>query len=66
MFLDQQPAHVGEEESSTRVVGIGVALGVFVMYAVIPCPVVDGPLIGDARAEHEERTDGPMRLVRSM
>ena len=47
-----------EEESTRGVMWISVSFGIFVMDAMIACPVVDGALVGDRVAEHEEEAEG--------
>jgi len=49
---------VCEEETTHGIVWISVGLRIFVMDAMITGPVVDGALVGDGVAEHEEKTDG--------
>ena len=66
MLLDQQPPHVRKEESTRCVVRVGVGFGELVVYAMIPRPVVNAALIGNAVAQHEENTDRQGRFVRSV
>lgn len=46
------------EETAHGIVWVGVGFGVFVMDAVVTCPMVNGSLVGDGVAKHEEHTDG--------
>lgn len=53
MFADHQPAHVREEESSTRVVRVGVGVCELVVDPVVPHPLEDVVLKGDRLEEGE-------------
>jgi len=66
MLLDEQPSHVGEEESSRGVVRVGIGFRILVVDAVIACPVVDAALVGDGVAEHQENSERKPGLVRSV
>jgi len=54
MLLAHQPTHVGEEEATTRVMGIGVCVSELVMHTMITSPFPDAVLEGQRLAEHEE------------
>lgn len=41
MFADQEPAHVREEETSLRVMGVRISVREFMMDSVIPHPLVN-------------------------
>lgn len=41
MWLDNNPAHVGEKESTFRIVWIGVCIGKFMMNSMCDTPIVD-------------------------
>jgi hypothetical protein len=58
VFLDVQPTHVCEEEPSRGVVWVGMRLGILVVDAMVAGPVVDGSLVRDGVAQHEEEADG--------
>ncbi len=47
-----------KEETTHGIVWISVGLRIFVMDAMITGPVVNGALVGDGVAQHEEETDG--------
>lgn len=64
MLLAEQPTHVGEEEATTRVVGIGVCVGKLVMHTMIACPLPDAVLEGERLAQHEENAQRQLCLVR--
>ncbi len=44
VFLREQPANVGEEETPLSVVGVGMGLAELVVYPVVPCPDVHAVL----------------------
>eukprot|EP01083_Nonionella_stella_P280898 955810_1 len=58
VFLHIQPSHVSIEESPHGIVGIGISLRVFVVDAMITGPMVNGSLVGDGVAKHEDEADG--------
>ena len=66
MLLDEEPAHVGEEEAAGGVVGVGLRLGELVVDAVVAGPVVDAALVGYGVGQHEEEADGEAGLVRAV
>lgn len=41
MFLEKQPAHVSEEETTTRVVRVGISFRILVMYTMVTAPFVN-------------------------
>jgi hypothetical protein len=66
VLLDEEPAHVGEEEAAGGVVGVGLGLRELVVDAVVAGPVVDAALVGDGVGQHEEEADGEAGLVRAV
>jgi len=58
MLLDEQPADVGEKETSFGVVGIGIGLGILVVDSVVPGPLDDVVLKGDCLEEDEKEAEG--------
>ena len=66
MLLDEEPAHVREEESAGGVVGVGLGLRELVMDAVVAGPVEDAALVGNGVGQHEEEPDGEAGLVRAV
>ena len=47
-----------EEEPAHGIVWVGIGFGIFVMDAMITSPVVDGSLVSDGIAQHEDEADG--------
>ncbi len=45
VLLHEQPSHVGEEKSTSCVVGVCISLGEFVVNAMVTCPVQNGTLV---------------------
>lgn len=63
VLADQQPTHVGEEESPGGVVRIGVCVGELVMHSVVAGPLVDGVLECDGLQDHKEDAEWEARFV---
>lgn len=53
MLLGHQPANVGKEKSTRRVMGVGIGVEVFVMNSVVSRPMNDAILKGDRVEEHQ-------------
>mmetsp|Transcript_5738 Transcript_5738/g.12550 ORF Transcript_5738/g.12550 Transcript_5738/m.12550 type:complete len:304 (-) Transcript_5738:87-998(-) len=66
VLLEVQPANVGEPKAPDGVVRISNSLGVEMVRAVVPRPVVDGALICDAVCKHSEETVNEACLVAAM
>lgn len=54
MLTDQQPTHVGEEESPGGIMGICISVRELVMHSMISGPFVDRVLEGDRLQDHQE------------
>lgn len=63
VLADQQPAHVGEEEATGRVMGISVSVGELVMHSMVTGPFVDAVLEGDRLQDHQEDAQWQAGLV---
>ncbi len=59
----QQPTDVRVEEPASRVVRVGVGLGVFVVQAVVERPLVDAVLEGQRVHHHEQQPQRQRGLV---
>lgn len=66
MLLDEEPAHVSEEEAAGGIVRVGLGLRELVVDAVVAGPVEDAALVGDGVGQHEEEPDGEAGLVRAV
>lgn len=66
MFSAEQPTHVGKEEATSGVVGIGISVREFVMDAMIACPLVNAILEGERLAQHKENTQRHLGFVGTM
>ena len=63
MLLDDEPAHVREEEAAGSIMGVGVRLGVLVMHAVVAGPMVDAALVGNGVEHHQQDAVGQSGVV---
>lgn len=54
MLTDQQPTHVGEEESPGGVMRVGISVRELMMDSMISGPFVDRVLEGDRLQDHQE------------
>jgi hypothetical protein len=66
VFFAHQPAHVGEEEATLRVVWIGVGVAELVVDAMVADPLDDRILHGDGVEEEQNVLELAVGLVGSM
>jgi len=63
MLLGHEPSHVGKEEPSLGIMRVGIGLGIFVMDAVVPAPLVDRVLECDRLEQGQEELERKFGLV---
>lgn len=66
MFLAHQPTHMGKEETTTRIMGIRISIGKFVMNTMITTPLVYAVLKRERLTQHKENAQWQSSFVGTM